>query len=156
VPLGLFCGKENMSDWINWLVIAGIVVVLELFSGTFYLLMISAGLFAGALAALIGWSFEFQMIVAALVGSVATISLRRSRFGVRHKVDANRDPNVNLDIGQSLQVNEWKSNSNGTYSARAMHRGAQWDVICASKEQVLPGMYKIVEISGSQLIVEQQ
>ena len=30
-----------MADWINWLVAAGLLVVLELFSGTFYLLMIA-------------------------------------------------------------------------------------------------------------------
>jgi membrane protein implicated in regulation of membrane protease activity len=143
-----------MSDWINWLVIAGIVVVLELFSGTFYLLMIAIGLVAGALVASIGWSVEFQLIAAALVGSIATILLRRSRFGSRSKVDASRDPNVNLDIGQSIQVDEWKSDSTGAHNARSMYRGAQWDVSCISPGALQPGMFKIVEIRGSQLIVE--
>jgi len=143
-----------MSDWVNWLVIAGIVVVLELFSGTFYLLMIAIGLAAGALVASIGWSVEFQLIVAALVGSVATILLRRSRFGTRSKVDANRDPNVNLDIGQSIQVNDWKNTAADFYSARSMYRGAQWDVACHSPLAPQPGLFKIVEIRGSQLIVE--
>ena len=33
-----------MADWINWLVAAGVLVVLELFTGTFYLLMMAIGL----------------------------------------------------------------------------------------------------------------
>jgi membrane protein implicated in regulation of membrane protease activity len=143
-----------MSDWINWLVVAGIMVVLELFTGTFYLLMISFGLLAGALVAFLGWTIEFQVITAALVGSIATISLRRSRFGLANKTNANRDPNVNLDIGQSIQINEWKGSSTGVYTARAMHRGALWDVEFRGRDIPEPGSYKIVEIQGSQLIVE--
>jgi membrane protein implicated in regulation of membrane protease activity len=143
-----------MSDWMNWLVVAGVMVVLELFTGTFYLLMIALGLLAAALVAFLGWSLEFQVITAALVGSVATISLRRSRFGIANKTDANRDPNVNLDIGQPIQIDEWQGSSTGVYSARAMHRGALWNVEYAGTDVPQPGRYKIVEIRGSQLIVE--
>jgi len=143
-----------MSDWMNWLVVAGIMVVLELFTGTFYLLMIALGILAAALVAFLGWTIEFQVITAALVGSIATILLRRSRFGLANKTNANRDPNVNLDIGSSIQINEWQGSSTGVYSARAMHRGALWNVEYAGKDVPEPGSYKIVEIQGSQLIVD--
>ena len=143
-----------MSDWMNWLVMAGVVVIMELFTGTFYLLMIAIGLGAGALAALAGAAPVAQLITAALVGSIATMSLRRSRFGNRNRVDATRDPNVNLDIGQTLQVNEWQGNAGGKYTARAMHRGARWDVAYAGSDAPLPGTFRIMEIRGSQLIVE--
>lgn len=33
-----------MDDWMTWFVLAGVLVVLELFTGTFYLLMIAVGL----------------------------------------------------------------------------------------------------------------
>ncbi|HCN90871.1 MAG TPA: NfeD family protein, partial [Oxalobacteraceae bacterium] len=36
-----------MTDWIVWSVLAGILVILELFTGTFYLLMIAIGFAAG-------------------------------------------------------------------------------------------------------------
>lgn len=143
-----------MSDWMNWLVVAGVMVVLELFTGTFYLLMIALGLVAAALVAFLGWTIEFQVIIAALVGAVATLSLRRSRFGQANKTTANRDRNVNLDIGLSIQINEWQGSSTGVYSARAMHRGALWDVEYAGKDVPEPGSYNIVEIQGSKLIVE--
>jgi membrane protein implicated in regulation of membrane protease activity len=143
-----------MSDWMNWLVIAGIMIVLELFTGTFYLLMISLGMLAGALVAWFGWTVEFQVITAAIVGALATILLRRSRFGASSKISANRNPNVNLDIGQLIQISDWQKVSANLYTARAMHRGALWDVAYEGQAEPEPGSYKIVEIRGSQLIVE--
>jgi membrane protein implicated in regulation of membrane protease activity len=131
------------------------MIVMELFSGTFYLLMISLGFLAGALVAFLGGAMEFQIIVAALVGSIATIFLRQSRLiTTARKVDPSRDPNVNLDIGQFVQVHEWTKVSQNTYSARAMHRGAMWDIVFEGHEAPGPGSYKIIEIQGSQLIVE--
>jgi membrane protein implicated in regulation of membrane protease activity len=116
--------------------------------------MIAAGLAAGALAALMNSTIEAQLIIAALVGSIATLALRRSRIGGDHQIDARRDPNVNLDIGQSVQVDEWSSYTAGIYKARVMYRGAQWDVEYASQDAPPAGAYKIVEIRGSQFIVE--
>ena len=137
-----------MSDWMGWLVAAGVLVVLELFSGTFYLLMIAAGLAAGALAALAGVGVEVQMIVAAVVGVVATTMLHRSRFGHRQRGNAARDPNVNIDIGQRLEVQHWHDGH-----ARVKYRGALWDVELGPGAQAQPGTFKIVEVQGSRLIV---
>ncbi|MFS2021308.1 NfeD family protein, partial [Massilia sp. CT11-108] len=39
-----------MAEWMGWLVAAGVLVILELFTGTFYLLMIAIGLAAAAIA----------------------------------------------------------------------------------------------------------
>src|SRR5437870_3369569 len=98
-----------MTDWITWLVLAGVVVILELFTGTFYLLMIAIGLAAGGLVALGGASSTVQFIVAAVVGVASTLVLRRSKLGKFNKTDAASDPNVNLDIGQTLVIEEWKN-----------------------------------------------
>ncbi len=138
-----------MADWMIWLAMAGIVVILEMFIGTFYLLMIALGLAAGALAAFAGLTQEVQLITAAVVGIVATYALRRSRWGRRRATDAARDPNVNLDIGQSVQVEQW----DGTGSARAMYRGALWDIELAPGEEARPGSFIIREVRGSRLIV---
>ncbi|PRC90669.1 NfeD family protein [Solimicrobium silvestre] len=145
-----------MSDWMSWLVVAGIAVMIELYTGTFYLLMIAIGMAAGALAAFLGVGKEFQLIIAAIVGVLATVTLRRSRFGLRNKVSASRDPNVNLDIGQLIQINEWQSIAPDLHTARAMYRGALWDVEFFGHAEPKSGMFKIVEIRGSQLVVEMQ
>lgn len=137
-----------MADWTFWLVAAGATAILELFTGTFYLLMIAIGLATGALAALAGAGTPAQTLVAALVGLVATAVLRRSKFGRPTRSDTARDPNVNLDIGQTVNVAHWKD---GT--ARVMYRGAQWDVELAPGAHATPGQYTIREVRGSRLIV---
>lgn len=143
-----------MTEWMMWPVVAGVLVVMELFSGTFYLLMIAIGLAAGGAAAWLDYGGVTQMVVAALVGSAAILLLRSQRVGMDHAVATGRDPNVNLDIGQSLQVTKWADAGNGTYTSRAMHRGAHWDVVCISHVQPAAGRFVIIEIQGSQLIVE--
>jgi membrane protein implicated in regulation of membrane protease activity len=137
-----------MADWMNWLVAAGVLVVLELFTGTFYLLMIAIGLGFGAMAAWAGMGTPVQTIVAAVVGLIATGLLHRSRFGRPARGNAARDPNVNLDIGQHVTVDAWRDGK-----ARVMYRGALWDVELGQGAHPQAGVFKIVEVQGSRLIV---
>ncbi|MYN28407.1 NfeD family protein [Duganella levis] len=138
-----------MSDWSYWLAAAGVTVILELFSGTFYLLMIAIGLVAGAVAAFLGLGEVVSLLVAAVVGVAATVVLRRSRYGKQQqRVQAERDPNVNLDIGQTVNVPAWQDGA-----ARVMYRGALWDVELAPGSNAAPGPYTIREVRGSRLIV---
>jgi membrane protein implicated in regulation of membrane protease activity len=137
-----------MQDWMSWLVAAGVLVILELFSGTFYLLMIAIGVGFGSLAALGGLSEPTQAIVAAIVGVIATGLLHRSRLGHPAKGNAARDHNVNLDIGQRVQVPDWNEGK-----ARVLYRGALWDIELGQGATAQPGEYKIVEVQGSRLIV---
>lgn len=137
-----------MSDWIDWLVAAGVLVVLELFTGTFYLLMIAVGLGVGGVVALLGAGAPLQAIAAAAVGLLATFLLHRSRFGRPARHEAARDRNVNLDIGQHLTVPAW---DNGR--ARVMYRGALWDVELGQGATAKPGDFRIVEVQGSRLVV---
>lgn len=137
-----------MNDWVLWLVMAGVLVVFEMFTGTFYLLMIAVGLAFGALAALSGLSVPMQIVVAAVVGLVATGVLHRSRFGRPARHEASRDHNVNIDIGQHLNVAEWHGGR-----ARVMYRGALWDVELGQGAIPEAGSFKIVEVQGSRLIV---
>lgn len=138
-----------MADWSYWLAAAGLTVILELFSGTFYLLMIAIGLAAGSATAWLGFGEALQLLVAALVGAGATVALRRSRYGKQQeRSDAGRDPNVNLDIGQTVHVPAWQDNA-----ARVMYRGALWDVELAPGATPTPGQFTIREVRGSRLIV---
>jgi membrane protein implicated in regulation of membrane protease activity len=137
-----------MADWMGWLVAAGVLVILELFTGTFYLLMIAIGLAAGAIVALAGPGVPAQAIVAAIVGVLATGLLHRSRFGHPARTNAQRDRNVNLDIGQRVTVPAW---DNGR--ARVMYRGALWDVELTHGVAPHAGEFRIVEVDGSRLVV---
>jgi membrane protein implicated in regulation of membrane protease activity len=137
-----------MNDWMIWLVITGVLVAFELFTGTFYVLMIAIGTAFGAILATMGMAPSMQFLAAAVVGVVATGVLHRSRFGRPVKGDSARDPNVNLDIGQNLTVETWNDGK-----ARVMYRGAMWDVDLAPGAVPGAGAFRIVEVRGSRLIV---
>jgi len=139
-----------MSDWTYWLIGAGILVVAELFIGTFYLLMIAVGLLFGAVAAWLGAGGALQTLVAALVGIAATMVLRRTRYARGGRGQAANDPSINLDIGQRVAVPQWQERR-----ARVMYRGALWDVELRAGVEPQPGEFEIVEIQGNRLIVAQ-
>ncbi len=137
-----------MTELTGWLVLAGLLVVFELFTGTFYVLMIAIGMAFGAATAALGFGLPLQILVAAVVGVLATGVLHRSRFGRPLRQDAARDPNVNIDIGQTVHVERWSDDK-----ARAMYRGAQWDIDLGPGAIAGSGTFKIVEIRGSRLVV---
>lgn len=131
-----------------WWVGAGVLVVLELFSGTFYMLMIALGFVAAGLAHWAGLGLDSQLAIAALVAAAAVFVLRRSRFGKKVRKDALHNPDVNLDIGETLSVPGWQDRR-----ARTNYRGAQWDVELAPGEPEDARLYEITALRGSCLIV---
>ncbi|MFM0205919.1 NfeD family protein [Paraburkholderia sediminicola] len=131
-----------------WWIGAGVLVVLELISGTFYLLMIALGCVAAAIAQLAGVAADLQFAIAAVVALAAVLLLRRSRFGRRTRKEASKNPDVNLDIGQTLSVPAWHERR-----ARANYRGAEWDVELTAGEPEDAQLYEIVEMRGSCLVV---
>lgn len=144
-----------MSDWVVWSILAGALVILEMFTGTFYLLMFAVGMAAGGAAAWLGLGLLAQIIIAAVVCVAATVALRRTRFGRKEdKVRARMDPNVVLDIGRMLDVPAWQTRA-GVHTARIRYRGADWDVQLDEKEKAVPvaGMFVITEVRGNTLIV---
>lgn len=140
-----------MEATLFWFGLAGLAIVIELLTGTFYLLMIAIGLAAGGIAALVvprgGW--PIQLLVGAAVAACAIGLLRRSRFGRRVRRDPARDAGVNLDIGEVLRVDAWQSPGR----TRAMYRGAEWDVELLSGEPAEPGWFEIREVRGNRLMV---
>lgn len=132
-----------------WFVAAVVLVIVELNTGTFYLLMVAVGLAAGGLGALLGLSPAAQTLVAALVAAVLIAGLRRTRFGKLRRGNAAADPDVNIDIGQELDVPAWDANRR----ARVPYRGADWNVELAPDCAAAPGRYRIVAVHGSTLVV---
>ncbi len=136
------------SDFFWW-VGAGALVVAELMTGTFYLLMIALGFVAGAISHWAGASPAGQYTVAALVALAAVIALRRSRFGRRAaRRDASGNPDVNPDIGATLEVEVWRDGR-----ARVPYRGAEWDVELAPGAHADARIYEIVAVRANRLIV---
>lgn len=149
-----------MSPYVVWFSLAVVLVALELMTGTFYLLMIALGLAAGGVVAWLGGGFTVQLLICAVVAVLGVLLLRRSPFGRSRKTDAAHDPNVNLDIGQTVHVQQWDAEGR----SRVAYRGSQWDVewidakTLASGNNPEPppaGVYQILAVRGNRLIVSQ-
>ena len=133
-----------------WWLMTGAAVVAELLTGTFYLLMLAIGLAAGALAAHFGVGMEAQLVTSAAVGGGAVVAcyLLRKRSPSAQPAPSNRD--VNLDVGETVQVDAW--DSDGT--AQVRYRGAQWTVLLRPGNAPASGMYRVAEVVGSRLLVD--
>mgnify|MGYP002137430483 CR=1 FL=1 len=129
-----------------WWLIAGGLVVAELLSGTFYLLMLSLGAVAAALTAYAGASVTWQIVTAAAVGGAAAV-LWHLKKPLNN--DA-QDSNVHLDIGETVSVEAWDAQGH----TQVKHRGAQWTAVWTASQAPEPGLHRIVEITGSRLVLE--
>jgi membrane protein implicated in regulation of membrane protease activity len=133
-----------------WWLLAGAAVAVELTTGTFYLLMLAIGLAAGALAAHAGAGIPAQLVVAALVGGGAVGGWHIVRGRRPPGPAATADPNVNLDVGETVMVDQWQPDG----TAQVRYRGAQWTVALAPGATASPGPHRVREVVGSRLIVE--
>jgi membrane protein implicated in regulation of membrane protease activity len=133
-----------------WWLIAGMLVIAELLTGTFYLLMMALGAIAGALGAHLGLSSRNQIIVAAVLaaGAVLVCHLARRRRPPRLPAASNRD--VNMDVGETVMVEQW--NADGT--AQVRYRGATWTVVGRPGGLPAPGMHRVAEVIGNRLLVD--
>jgi membrane protein implicated in regulation of membrane protease activity len=136
------------STW--WWIATGVLVALELLSGTFYLLMLAIGGVAGALAAHLGASVATQMSVAAVVGGVAVVACYLARRRRPGDPSPRSERSVNLDVGETVQIDGW--NADGT--AQIRYRGAQWTVMHRPGIEPRPGPHRVAELVGSRLLVD--
>lgn len=139
-----------MSQPTLWWLATGALVVLELLTGTFYLLMLALGTAAAALAGHLGLSLPLQLVLAALVGGGAVVAWHFKRAGSRSEPPAQANPNVNMDIGETVQVSAW--NADGT--AHVQYRGAQWTAMHRAGVNPTPGAHRVAELIGNRLLVD--
>ncbi len=137
----------SAATW--WWMLAGILVAAELLTGTFYLLMLALGCATAAITAHAGMSSTAQVLAAAIAGGGATAGwyVRRWRSPAAPEAAANRD--VNLDVGETVQVDTWGADG----QARVKYRGAAWSVRYAGSGTPAPGSHVIVAVHGSRLDV---
>lgn len=138
-----------MAESTLWWLLGGALVTLELFTGSFYLLMLALGATAGALAAHLGWSPSAQLVAAAVIGSAAVVGLYLNKRRRPGDPSARSLRSVNLDVGETIQVDVWQPD--GTASVK--YRGAQWTVVRAPGTPPEPGLYQVSELIGNRLMV---
>ena len=132
-----------------WWLAAGVVVAVELATGTFYLLMIALGLSAGAVAAHMGWHPNAQVIIAALVGGSATACWHWRRYTQPQSAPARENRDANLDIGARISVGAWAADR----TARVNYRGSAWTARLAPGAAAAAGEHVVSAVEGNWLVL---
>lgn len=138
--------------WV-WFGLAVMALIAELLSGTFYMLLVAFGLAASGIVAYFGFSLAAQVATCSIIGLAGLVILKKT--GVLLKkwhLKATSDSNVNLDIGQTVEVKSWTDNRTAT----VYYRGAQWQVKLdpSISEAPSPGQYVIVDLQSVTLILK--
>jgi membrane protein implicated in regulation of membrane protease activity len=110
-----------MADFMLWLIAGLALIIIEMMTGTFYLLVLGIAAFAGGLAAYLGGSSLWQVLC---VGIVAVIGL----FVVHRRNQSQRSgtqPDRSLDLGQAVTLESWVDQNAGR--VRVKYRGTSWD-----------------------------
>jgi membrane protein implicated in regulation of membrane protease activity len=108
-----------MDQTLVW-VIAGIALVIaELATGTFYLLVLAVAAFAGAAMAYFQQSFWLAAVISAAVAAIGVIGVSRFRAPAAPKGGAS------LDVGQTVVFESWRSEADRM--ARVRYRNSTWD-----------------------------
>jgi membrane protein implicated in regulation of membrane protease activity len=137
-----------MELWLLWVVAGFILVIAELVTGTFYLLVIGVGAFAAALAAWLG----VGVLIQAVAGSAVALA---GAWFVHHWHSANKDQGRSnlLDRGQAVVLEGWANESAGI--ARVKYRGTSWDARYLEKDsRPVPGSTLYIDaMEGNTLVV---
>ncbi len=110
-----------MSTYLLWAIAGFVLVIAELLSGTFYLLVLGIAALAAAFVAYLGADFWVQAMAAAAVALIGIYAVRRW-WSKRPKSEAASN---NLDLGQAVVIESWVDQAAGT--ARIKYRGSSWD-----------------------------
>ena len=102
-----------------WLIAAFILVIAELMTGTFYLLVLGVAALVGAGVGYASGAFVWQAVAAAIVAVAGVAWVHR----YKQKISPKRMQG--LDFGQPAAFESWVNR--GTGHARVKYRDALWD-----------------------------
>ncbi len=121
-----------MESYVWWAVAGIALIVVELVTGTFYLLVIGIAALAGAVASQLNASFAVQALVAAAVAVVGVIVVTRYRMR-----QSAAPAQAALDVGQSVVLHSWVSEKDRL--ARVRYRDALWEARVIGADPVEAG-----------------
>lgn len=132
-----------MEGYIWWAVIGIALIIAELATATFYLLVMGIAALAGAAVSYFGHPFWMQAVVAVAVATVGV------GFATRFRASRSA-PDTGLDVGQSVVIDSWVSENDRR--ARVRYRNAIWDAVVLDAQSVAVGdVLYIRNVAGSTL-----
>ena len=120
-----------MDPALLWAIVGLVLVIVELLTGTFFLLMLGVAAFGAAGAAWLGYDFPVQVIVAAVIAAVGCYAVHVYR--VRNK----GQQMAPVDAGMPASFESWIDA--GSRLARVRYRGASWEARVEGAEALQPG-----------------
>ncbi len=135
-----------MDPALAWAIVGLVLVITELVTGTFYLLMLALAAFGAAAAAYLGLAFPVQSVVAAVVAGAGC-------YGVHlYRAKSSKEKMPPIDAGMPASFESWIDA--GSRLARVRYRGASWDARVAGSEALEPGaVLYVVATEGNTLKV---
>jgi membrane protein implicated in regulation of membrane protease activity len=109
-----------MSPYLYWILAGFLLLIVEMTSGTFYLLVLGLAAFAAALAAWSGATVGAQAGIAGVVALAGVVVVWKMRAGDTPAVSGNA-----LDVGGMVTLESWVDRSAGL--AKVRYRDAQWE-----------------------------
>jgi membrane protein implicated in regulation of membrane protease activity len=123
-----------------------VLVIAELVTGTFFLLVLGIAAFAGSATAWFGLGFWVEALCAATVAVVGVFWVRQQRKSMAH---ADMAP---LDVGQAVTFDAWVSRDQGV--ARVKYRNTQWDAVVDGEPDLDQGQVLFIHaVDGNTLKV---
>ena len=139
-----------MSNATFWWLLTGAMVALELFTGTFYLLMLAIGMAAAALAAHAGLGLTGQLLLGAIVGSAAVVGWHFKKKQETKTQSGDEHSDVRMDVGETVHIEQWLADG----TAKVHYRGAKWDAIHRPGVTPGPGQHRGAELISNRLLVD--
>jgi membrane protein implicated in regulation of membrane protease activity len=137
-----------MQPALAWLLTGLLLVVVELVTGTFYLLILGIAAGIGSLIAFLDQPFWVQSLVAAIAATIGGVLVYRYHSAA----NASSPKDTANDIGQTVTIESWVSESQRL--ARARYRGTIWDAQVLGNDRIEPdALLYVVAMEGSRLKV---
>jgi len=120
-----------MDAYLVWLLAGLALVIVELLTGTFYLLVLGVAAFGAGAVAWFGGAFAVQAIAAAVVAMLGAylVHAYRARNAAQQMAP--------IDAGQPASFESWVDQQGGL--ARVRYRGASWDARLEGDAALQPG-----------------
>jgi membrane protein implicated in regulation of membrane protease activity len=138
-----------METYLVWLAAGFVLVIAELVTGTFFLLVLGIAAFAGSATAWFGLGFWVEALCAATVAVAGVFWVRQQR---KSMAQAEMAP---LDVGQAVTFDAWVSRDQR--AARVKYRNTQWDAVVEGEPDLDQGQVLFIHaVDGNTLKVAKQ
>jgi len=135
-----------METYLVWLAAGFVLVIAELVTGTFFLLVLGIAAFAGSATAWLGLGFWVEALCSAVVAVTGVFWVRRQRKAMQQPDMAS------LDVGQAVTLDAWVNREQG--AARVKYRNTLWDAEVQGEREFDPGQVLFIHaVDGNTLKV---